>query len=98
MEDLGAVVVAEDLAAAAVGVLAAVVAVEEEAAIAAAVEAAAVADTRELQTRKTQVPSLRLFFYVRLLYTNSTCGLCGIMPALYPISRSFTTALFPSSP
>jgi hypothetical protein len=69
-------------AAAAVEVLAVAVVAVVEAAIAAAVVAAD-ADTKILQTQKDAgpQPASYLFFAALLIYTNSTTGLCGIIPA-----------------
>jgi len=77
------------------------------AAIAAAVVAAvavAAASANTKIVKKTQALGLRLCLSnhkspdQNFDYTNSTFGLWGMMPALYPMSRSFTTASLPSSP
>jgi predicted porin len=55
--------------------------------VAAVAAAAASVNTKIAQNKKTQASSLRLFYRSqipkpKLDYTNSTFGLCGMMPAL----------------
>ena len=76
--------------------------VEGVAAIAVVVAAAAVAaafvNIKIMQMTQAFKACVFVFRSDFALYTNSTFGLCGMIPALYPISRSLTTASLPSSP
>jgi hypothetical protein len=104
--DLGAAAVAADLAAAAVveavAVAAETVAGAVDMAEAAAVVVAVAENTKiNLASKRDAVSAASLFIsksYTNMDYTNSTAGLCGIIPARYPISSSFSTASLPSSP
>src|SRR5580765_61416 len=88
---VSAVAAVVDLAAAAAVAAVAEIAAAVVVAAAAAVEAAS-ANTKITNKKDAGFWPASLLLHLETNYTNSTLGLCGMIPMRYPMSRSFTTA------